>query len=297
MIPFRPRNDDLIFHVLLEFEKYCGQKISDAGKAQSTYLGTVVTKFPSEAVNLLAEYFSSMKDVKHVLNLQVKAQNYAKAGSIIAKRALDLPREHERLNMLQEASRIFGIGRDAIFQKTCTDEYLELLLEQERLRRAYGPDVMTKTSSVIETIFNVLCYAAVKMRESRKLLAEGEKIAKKFKVPDKRLWHTKIRAFAATDQWTNLRSLAESKTKPPIGFKYFALAVIKKQQPAVEVLRYIDKVTDSEERYDLFCEAKFWKRAVEEAQKMSDVNRIMHVRTVCNVPEIQQLCEKHATMM
>jgi hypothetical protein len=280
----------------MEFEKYCGLNIADAVKAQSTYLGTVVTKFPPEAVNILVEYFSSMNDVKHVLNLQIKAHNYAKAGSIIAQRALNLPREHERLNMLQEASRVFGIGRDATFQKTCTDEYIELLLEQERLRRAYGPDVTTKTSSVTETIFNVLCYAAVKMRESRKLLTEGEKIAKKFKVPDKRLWHTKIRAFAATDQWTNLRSLAESKTKPPIGFKYFALAVIKKEQSVVEILRYIEKVADGEERYDLFCEAKFWKRAVEEAKKMDDVNRIMHVRTVCNIPEIQRLCETYASM-
>lgn len=282
---------------MLEFEKYCGQNIQDAPKAQSQYLGTVVTKFPPEAVNLLAEYFSSMNDVKHVMNLQVKAQNYAVAGSILAKRALDLPTEHQRLNMLQEASRVFGIGRDAIFQKTCTDEYLELLLEQERLRRAFGPDVTTKTSSVTETIFNVLCYAAVKMRESRKLLAEAEKIAKKFKVPDKRLWHTKIRAFAATDQWTNLRSLAESKTKPPIGFKYFALAVIKRQQSIVEILRYIEKVADSEERYDLFIEAKLWKQAVEEAKKMQDVNRIMHIRTVCNVPEIQRLCETYASAM
>jgi len=286
-----------MFHSLLEFEKYCSQNIADAGMAQSKYLGTIVNKFPPEAINMLAEYFLSMNDVKHVMNLHLKAQNYAKAGSIIAKRALALPREHERLTMLQEASRIYGIGRDALFQKTCTDEYLELLLEQERLRRAFGPDVTIKTSSVTETIYNVLCYAAVKIRDSRKLLSEAEKIAKKFKVPEKRLWHTKIRAFAATDQWTNLRALAESKTKPPIGFKFFALAAIKRQQSPVEILRYIEKVTDSDERYDLFCEAKLWKQAVEEAKRMQDVNRIMHVMTVCGVPEIQRLCETAVSMM
>mmetsp|Transcript_16407 Transcript_16407/g.19003 ORF Transcript_16407/g.19003 Transcript_16407/m.19003 type:complete len:1168 (-) Transcript_16407:25-3528(-) len=288
------KNDDLIFHVLLEYEKYCIGHISDPAKAQSKYLSTIVKKFPPEAVNLLAEYFSSMNDVKHVMNLHIKAQNAIKAGSIIAKRAMKLPREHERLKMLQEASRIFGDGRDTAFQKTCTDEYLELLLEQERLRRGYGPDVTTKSSSVTETIYCVFCYAAVKIRESRKLLAEGEKLAKKFKVPEKRLWHTKIRAFSTTDQWSNLRALAESRTKPPIGFKYFALAVIKKEQSVVEILRYIEKVTDGEERYDLFCEAKLWKRAVDEAKKMEDIRRIMHVRTVCNVPEIQRLCEDYA---
>lgn len=287
----------MIFHVLLEFEKYCGQKIKDAGRAQSTYLGTIINKFPFEAVNLLAEYFSTMHDAKHVTNLQVQTQNYAKAGSIIANRALNLPREHDRLNKLREASKIFGIGKNATFQKTCTDEYLELLLEQERLRRAYGPDVTTKTSSVTETIFNVLCYAAVKIRDSRKLLLEGEKLAKKFKVPDKRLWHTKIRAFTTTDQWVHLRSLAESKAKPPIGFKHFALAVIKNQQSKVEIMRYIDKVTDPEERYELFCEAQHWKNAVEEAKKMNDPIRIMHIATICNVQEIQNLCETYVSAM
>ncbi len=291
------RLDDLIFHVLMEFEKHCGQNIADASRAQKVYMTTITNKFPPEAINLLVQYFSSMNDVRHVMTLHEKAQNYAKAGTIIAEKALNLPREHDRLKSLQEASRIFGIGKNAVFQQTCTDEYIELLLEQERLRRAYGPDVTTKSSSVTDTIFNVLCYAAVRMRESRKLLSEAEKIAKKFKVPDKRLWHTKIRAFAATDQWTNLRSLAESKAKPPIGFKYFALAVIKKKQSNVEILRYIERVIDSEDRYDLFCEAELWKRAVEEAKKMDDVNRILNVKNICNIPEIQRLCDNYASMM
>lgn len=58
-------------------------------------------KFPPEARHLLSKYFASMHDIKHVVNLQTKAQNYAIAGSIVAKRALYLPREQDRLSSLQ----------------------------------------------------------------------------------------------------------------------------------------------------------------------------------------------------
>jgi len=196
---------------------------------------------------------------------------------------------------LQEASHIFGRGKETAFEKACTDEYLELILEQERLRRAYGPDVTVKTSSVTETIYNVLSYAAVKIREANKLLAESEKLAKKFKVPEKRLWHTKIRAFAVSDQWRNMQTLAESRVKPPISFKYFAAAAIKKNRDTSDILWYIGKVTDGEERYDLFCEAKLWKRAFGEAKRLDDVRKVMYIRSVCNDSEIQRLCDAFAS--
>lgn len=116
-------------------------------------------------------------------------------------------------------------------------------------------------------------------------------MAKKFKVPEKRLWHVKVRAFAGSGQWGNLRSLAESKSKPPISFRYFALAVIRGKQGVGEIVRYTEKVVDEEERYDLFCEAELWKRAVNEAKQMGDVRRVMHVRSICNSPEIQRICD------
>ncbi len=285
------RDDDLIFHVLAEFEKACVSKSRDASQAQLFYLSTIVQKFPPEAMHLLAKYFGSMQDVKHVIALRNKARDYAASGKIIAQRALNLPREQDRLSALQEASRVFAMGKDTLFLKSSTDEYLELILEQERLRRTYGPDVTTKTTSVTDTIFNVLCYAAVKLRDANKLLSESEKLAKKFKVPEKRLWHTKIRAFAATDQWNSLRYLAESRTKIPISFKYFAMAAIQKQQDMSDILFYIQKVIDGEERYDLFCEVKLWKRALDEAKKLDDVRRVLNVRAICNDPDIQRLCD------
>jgi hypothetical protein len=289
----KTKDDDLIFHVLLEYEKACLQNHRDANQAQLVYLSTVVNKFPSEAMNLLGRYFASMQEIKHAVNLHNKDKDYATSGMLVAKRSISLPREQDRLSGLQEASRLFAQGtKDNAFLKSCTDDYIELMLEQDRLRRTYGPDVTPKTSSVTNTIFHVLCYAAVKLREANKLLNEADKLARKFKVPDKRLWHTKIRAFAASDQWKYMKMLADSRTKIPISSKYFALAAIKKQRETSEILWYIQKVLDGEERCDLYMEAKIWKRALDEAKRLGDERRVMNVKSLCNNAEIEQACDR-----
>jgi hypothetical protein len=97
-----------------------------------------------------------------------------------------------------------------------------------------------------------------------------------------------VRAFSETGQWKNLHALAESRTKPPIGFKPFARAAIKGKRPANEILRFIERVTVPEERFSLFCEALMWSGALDEAVKMKDERRIIDVKARCNDPEIQQ---------
>jgi len=153
-------------------------------------------------------------------------------------------------------------------------------------------DLAIKNASVSTTIYNILCYAGIKSRESSKLLAEAERLGKKFKISEKRLWHLKVQAFGESEQWTALWSLAESKTKPPIGFKYFALEGIKRRQSEETIMKYIDKITENEERYELLCEGKFWKRAIDEVMKLGDKGRLIHIRSVCGSPVIQQLCDE-----
>lgn len=192
----------------------------------------------------------------------------------------------------QEASRVLGLGKDTVFHKMCTDDYIELLESQEVLRSKYGsPEVAPESSSVTSLIVSVIHYAARNKREAHRLLADAEKLAKKFRVPDRRFWHVKVKAFADSGQWTNLRALADSKAKPPIGYKPFARAAIKGDQGVAEITRYIDRVTVPEERYDLFCEAKLWKRAIDEAVKLKDLRRIANVRSICGNADIEAMCE------
>jgi hypothetical protein len=161
------------------------------------------------------------------------------------------------------------------------------------LRTKYGAyEVAPESSSVSATITSVINFAAVNVREQHRLLADADKIGKKFRVPDKRLWYIKVKAFADSEQWSNLRILADSKTKPPIGYKPFARAAIKGKQSVSEVLKYIDKIPVPEERYDLYCEAALWKKALEEASRLKDQRRILNVKTLCNSLEIQLLADQ-----
>jgi vacuolar protein sorting-associated protein 16 len=130
-VAVKAKDDDLIFHVLVEFEAECIKNNPDATEAQRSYLNTIVNKFPPEALRLVSKYFNSMNDTKHAINLHLKARHFSTAGSIVATRAIDLPREQDMLVSLQEASRLYGVGKDTAFEKSCTDDYIQLILEQE----------------------------------------------------------------------------------------------------------------------------------------------------------------------
>lgn len=123
-------------------------------------------------------------------------------------------------------------------------------------------------------------------------MSDAERLARKHRLSEKRLWYLKVKAFADSNQWAQLRGLGDSKAKPPIGFKPFARAAIQHDQAASEICRYIEKMPLGEERYDLFCEAKQWKRAVDEAMKLKDAPRIANVRSMCNDAAIQRTCDE-----
>lgn len=146
--------------------------------------------------------------------------------------------------------------------------------------------------SVTETIVSLIHHAASNKREAHRLLTDVDKLGKKFRVPEKRLWHVKVKAFAESGEWASLRILGDSKAKSPIGFKPFARAAIKGKLGVSETVRYIEKVSLPEERYDLYCEAGLWNQALNEADKMRDAQRVASVRSLCESEEIQLLCDE-----
>jgi hypothetical protein len=185
------------------------------------------------------------------------------------------------------------LGKDTALHKASTDDYAELIRDQETLRTKHNaPEVAPPSSSVTSTIASVIKFAAIQMRDQHRLFSDADKLAKKYRVPEKRFWHIQVTALAESQQWSNLRILSESKTKSPIGYKPFARAAIRGKQSSAEILKYIDRVSANEERYDLFCEASLWKRALEEAGKLKDTRRVLNVKTLCNSNEIQLLADE-----
>jgi len=146
---------------------------------------------------------------------------------------------------------------------------------------------------VAATITSVLQYAATQAgsREQHRLFQDAAKLCRKFRMSDKRFWHIRVKAFAESDQWSNLRSMVENR-KPPIGYKPFARAAIKGKRPETEIMRYIDPITTPEEKYDLLCEASMWKEALAIAESLKDMRRVLNVKSLCNNPSLQLKAEE-----
>ena len=285
------KDHDFITSGLLAYEHSMVKKATTANevaKVKSNFMGVLVSKCTPEAFHTWRQYLGGQGDLKAVTNLHLRAQNFADAGATLALGALTEMDVRERRGMLDEASRVFGLGKETAFAKSCTDEYLDLLKDQEVLRNMYGSaEVAPPSTSVTTTIASVLRFAAAQPREQHRLLSDADKLAKKFRVPEKRLWHVKVKAFAESGQWSNLRLLCDSRAKPPIGFKPFVRAVIRGKQPTQEIVRYLERLPSPEERYDLYCEANLWTKALEEAIRLRDGQRILNVKSLCNNAEIQ----------
>lgn len=116
----------------MAFQKHSLAATVDPAKANQAFMTTVTTKFTKEAFHTLRRYMATMPEIKNVTNLQLRAQKFTDAGVTMARRALEKKRDiREKQSILVEASRIFGMGKETAFQKTCTDDYLELLKDQE----------------------------------------------------------------------------------------------------------------------------------------------------------------------
>ena len=304
----RARDPDLIHTTMFAYE----QGLSNNDEGKSLYFSGIINKFPMEAVNMFTTYYSRFGglhggDARPSINILLRRQKHMEAGLKMAKKALTLrststlgenEREKEKVEALKEASNIFDLGgKDCAFQKTCTDEQIALIADQEQLRRSYGSmEVAPPSSSLTSTIMSILKYGAVDPRSAHRLQADADRIAKKYKVPEKRHWHVKVRALSESGQWAALRNFADSRAKPPIGIKPFVLAAIRGGKGQVEIMHYIDRMTDKsdgEDRYDLFCEAGMWKKALEESVRLGDGRKVAHVRSMCNSPYIQCLCDKY----
>jgi len=95
------RDIDLIFISLMEYEKSCSSSYPEQSKAQSIFLSSVVSKFPTEAVNLLTHYYSYLDDVKFVMNALLKSQKFVSAGTVMAKKGLERSKDRDRVMLIQ----------------------------------------------------------------------------------------------------------------------------------------------------------------------------------------------------
>ena len=186
----------------------------------------------------------------------------------------------ERRERLKIATEMYQQSKDLAFHAKCTDEQIELLQEQERLETMYGHECFVDTS-VSDTIHNLVCLAA----DNPACLRSAANIQKKFKVPDKRFCHLKVRAMAETGQWEALAALSGER-KPPSGFRPFAEAAFKHGNVA-EAQKYIARMKEADDRFECLVHMKMWKPAAELAFKLKDTDKLESVMSQCSDAELK----------
>lgn len=189
----------------------------------------IVLAYP-EAANLLRIYYRnkvSAQDRSVLHKLLLHGKNYQEAGNAAVSQALQQVDFNSRLTTLREASQLYAQGRDSAFFRTLTEDQVELLETQKQLERRTQPKRDLANLSLHETL-QVLIEIGQddKTGENRWAEAEMQKLAKRFKVTDKTVYHLKIQCLCQRGDWAALSRFAAEK-KPPVGFRPFAAAAIK----------------------------------------------------------------------
>jgi len=250
-----------------------------------------------EAVNLLKVYYKNkvtVNDRSILNNLLLFNKNYLEAGIAAIQQAYMQPNVDGRIQIMKEGSNYFGQSRDLVFLKTMTDEQIELIDIQKTLEIRSHRDFVDLSLS--ETIYNIILLGIEYPSDIAMWDREVGKLVKKFKVSEKTLWHIKVQCFSRTGSWSNLAKLAAEK-KSPIGYKPFALACMKHNQPTSETEKYVDKITSFEDRYELYVELSLWRKATEAASRLRDTARLTHVLRVCKDSPLERQIQEMLSKM
>jgi vacuolar protein sorting-associated protein 16 len=115
-----------------------------------------------------------------------------------------------RLQLLQKSQQVYrDADSDGLFAARATQDQIRLLLQQRAFQASHVEFAGWVGLSVTDTIYQLLLLgkerAATKMRDT-------------FRVPDRRFWHTKVRALADSEDWGELFKFSKSK-RSPIGYR------------------------------------------------------------------------------
>ena len=273
------QDTDLIYLVLMHLEK----------SWSNTEMYHKLVHLHAEAANLLKMFYrakvtASDRSVLH--NLLMFNKQYLEAGRAAVRQANMQENTVSKVQLMKEASNLFGQGRSELsFFKTMTDEQVELMEIQKSLEIRAHRDFVGLSLS--ETLQNMIKLGLEFPTDAALWERESAKLAKKFKIPDKTLWNIRIHCYSSTGHWAHLSKLASEK-KSPVGYKPFAKACLKYKQPIQEVDKYIEKISDQEDKYEMYVEIASWRKAADAGRQLQDVERLQAVFNRCNDPDLQR---------
>mmetsp|Transcript_7660 Transcript_7660/g.11599 ORF Transcript_7660/g.11599 Transcript_7660/m.11599 type:complete len:895 (+) Transcript_7660:85-2769(+) len=196
-----------------------------------------------------------LKCVLHELKMQAEA---AKVEVIESYLKTDFK---SRTKMLQIASGLFNDPYSA----TATRAQIRLLQIQRKCEVDFKKAFTDL--SVNETIVKL-----IKLGHTDRAV----RIRKEFAVPEKRYWHIQVRALAEEEDWGGLWNLATSKRVPPIGYEPFIESCIE-NKAITEAVKYIKKLSASNEKMEWFCNIQCFGEAAEVAHADQNKEALIYI--------------------
>jgi hypothetical protein len=229
-----------------------------------------------DPADLLGAY-CRLQDPALLKQMLFHRRRFEDGGMLAIREAYGARTVEERLRGMKVASGMLYSGHreggarkaELGFAWRATEAQIKLLAMQRDLEAATGESYFVDMS-VCETIYNCIVL-------SRHGKAAAIKNA--FQVPDKRFWRLKVKALAECGDWKTLQQFANER-RPPIGFRPFAEACIRKGVHS-EAAKYILRIKDDAARLELFTEIRFWTEAGEVCVKMRDERALMDLGAKC----------------
>jgi len=240
------------------------------------------------ATSLLKVYYRNKvteKDRRQLHNFLMHNKLYLEAGVACMDQAYMQTAFIGRLELVKEAVQIFGLNsKDLSIYKTMTEEQMDLMEIQKALEVRSGRDFLDLSLS--ETLYNVFLLGVENPHEASRWNQESSKIIKKFQVSAKMVCSLKVQCYSRAGQWEQLYKLANER-KSPIGYKAFAAACVKNGQPEAEAEKYIEKISSSEDKFDVSMELGLYKKAVDVAYRLRDISRMHQVLQSCRNSQLE----------
>ncbi len=153
-----------------------------------------------EALQMLNAYFSArggLAEWKLLLDFHLSIGDVCGVGGLTAAAAYAQTRLDDRIASLHEAERLYAKSKDTAFHQGMTKEQIDLLQIQRDLEKTLCAPGAFVDASLYATVHAIITTASIAGAVNKKgILAEANKLQRKFKISDARFWHIKLKAFA-----------------------------------------------------------------------------------------------------
>nr|CCA23589.1 vacuolar protein sortingassociated protein putative [Albugo laibachii Nc14] len=196
----------------------------------------------------------------------------------------------DSIKHLREAMTRYNSAKNTTLSKLVEEE-IDLRQEQEKLEdRSENVKRRTFVGLSVSATLKLLVKDS---KHEAKLLNVASQFAKKFKIPEKRMYRVKIQALAETRQWDALQKFSQERKTPPCGFKAFAVVCLA-QGDKNQAEAYTARITAVDEKFETLIHLEMYQDALQVAIKQKDPEKLTNVRNLCGDPAICQQADQAA---